>query len=172
VQKTYSNYVAQPLEYVPLFSVPTGSGFYFMNIIGYTSGNLNFLEGCHRLFTPFGSNATTWPGIIVSTGTEDYYDSAYYFDGGAFRFDISGLTRKDGNATTAYIGAYRIHLQDPLFFEGGGQFVWRNGDTVDDQGRKCLTQTGGQIVGSPTATLINSYAFGYVWPDTKKVQSN
>ena len=36
-----------------------------------------------------------FPGVVLSTGTEDFFDSAYYFDGGPFRFPVSGLTHLD-----------------------------------------------------------------------------
>ena len=65
---------------------------------------LGFLEGCFHLITPFkrpGSAPSEakcgvgagFPGIVLSTGMEDYYDSAYYFSAGMFQLPISGITQ-------------------------------------------------------------------------------
>jgi hypothetical protein len=59
-----------------------------MTTLAVTSGNLNFLEACYHLHTP---HDVPFPGVVMSTGTEDYFDSAYYFDGGPFRFPVSGV---------------------------------------------------------------------------------
>ena len=36
-------------------------------------------QACYHLHTPHDA---PFPGVVLSTGTEDYFDSAYYFDGG------------------------------------------------------------------------------------------
>ena len=38
------------------------------------SGDLNFLEGCFHAYTPYNQS---YPGTLLSTGTEDYFDSAW-----------------------------------------------------------------------------------------------
>jgi len=38
-------------------------------------GNLNFLEGCFHSYSPYNK---PFPGVVLSTGTEDYFDSAWY----------------------------------------------------------------------------------------------
>jgi hypothetical protein len=88
----------QPLEWVPLLDLPTGDGLVFQTTLAVTSGNLNFLEACYHLHTP---HAAPFPGVVLSTGTEDYFDSAYYFDGGPFRFPNAGLTHLDQGTAVA-----------------------------------------------------------------------
>ena len=61
----------QPLAFVTMLDVPSGSGVLFSHTLAVNSTNLNFLEGCYHAFTPY---AQAWPGLTVSTGTEDYYD--------------------------------------------------------------------------------------------------
>lgn len=38
--------VFQPLEYVTVADVPSGSGFIFQHTLSFSAGNLNTLEGC------------------------------------------------------------------------------------------------------------------------------
>ena len=94
-----------------------------MTALAVESANKNFLEACYHLFTPHDQ---AFPGTVLSTGTEDYFDSACklhddhhaqhlcvskqpnvigatdYFDGGTFRFPVAGethvnTTRPDGS---------------------------------------------------------------------------
>ena len=160
-QTVLNGYVAAPLEYVPLMSVPDGEGLLYMIVQSVQSSTPFYIEGCHRMFTSF--NSTEWPAMIVSTGMEDYFDSAFTFNGGPFHFEISGLTHFLVNSNTAEMSAYRIHQRDPIFFNNGGRFVWRNGDALDDQNRKCLTQSGGNTIGNPQPNTMHTYGFAYVW---------
>ena len=62
--------------------------------------------------------------VNVCTGTEDYYDSAYYFDGGEYHMPVSGFTNyipATAN-TTAKWSAYRFHEMDPIVFSQGMRF--------------------------------------------------
>jgi len=51
------------------------------------SGDLNYLEACMRAYVD-GSEKP----LFLSSGTEDYFLSAYYFDEGEFTTPNSGLT--------------------------------------------------------------------------------
>jgi len=135
-------------------------GFTFFSTLAVASGNLNFMEGCYRFYSP--PNAA-YPGVLLSTGTEDYFDSGWYFNAGEFHFPVSGYTHfKDSGGITW--SAYRFHEMDPLTFSNGFRFVWRNGDAVDPKtGLKCFIETGGNVVGSPTVSNITSYAWVYTW---------
>lgn len=111
---------------------------------------------------------------MLSTGTEDYFDSAYYFDGGTFRFPEAGNTfgpASDASATTQWSG-YRFHDADPLFFQEGVRLMWRIGDyhNHDDakyaDSPKCFIDEPGpndKVVGSPTTTNVTSYVWVYTW---------
>jgi len=150
----------KPLEYVPVADVPTGSGLFFMHTLYVSSTNLNFLEGCYHMYAPFTQQ---YPGTVISTGTEDYFDSGWYFNAGAFRFPVAGMTHLVSSPQKAIVSAYRFHEEDPLPFDNGFRFVWRNGDTVDPSGRKCFMQSGGKVVGNPGLSNVTSYGWVYVW---------
>ena len=55
------------------------------------SGNLNFLQGCFHALVPGDPRYAAFPGLVLSTGGEDFYDSAYYFDAGQFHFPQARL---------------------------------------------------------------------------------
>jgi len=162
--------VADPkaLDYVTLSSLPAGhKGFIYLSTLTVKSDNLNFLEGCFRLYP---DAATTYPGILLSSGSEDFYDSAFYFDAGTFRFDVSGLPYMNTSAG-AQLSMYRFQDQDPLFFSDGFSLVWRNGDanpTADQVAEtgyntKCMHPTGGFFIGSPSASYVNALTFVYTY---------
>jgi hypothetical protein len=152
----------QPLEYVDLVSLPAGtSGLHFFSTLAVSSGNLNFLEGCYRTYSP---PTQAYPGTLLSTGTEDYFDSGWYFNAGEFHQEVSGYTHYATGGGGLTWSAYRFHEMDPLTFNNGFKFTWRNGDAVDPAtGLKCFIQTGGNTVGSPTVSNITSYAWVYTW---------
>jgi len=150
----------QPLDWVPVVSVPSGSGLFFMHTLSVSSNNLNFLEGCYHQYIPPNQ---PFPGTVLSTGTEDYFDSGWYFNAGEFAFPVSGFTHIVTTPTSAEVSAYRFHEMDPIPFDNGLLIHWRNGDMVDRAGRKCFMQTGGQIVGSPGPSAVTTYGWVYVW---------
>jgi len=149
----------QPLDWINIVDVPQGNGLFFMHTLYVASNNLNFLEGCYHSYVPYNQ---AFPGTVVSTGTEDYFDSGWYFNAGGFRFPVAGMTHLVANDNMAIVSAYRFHETDPMPFDAGMRFVWRNGDTVDPSGRKCYTNKGA-VVGSPGRSNVTSYAWVYVW---------
>lgn len=103
-----------------------------------------------------------WPGLLLSTGMEDYYDSAFYFNGGGFHLPVAGETHKDAKDFT--FSGYRFHEMDPLVFGDGVRMQWRNGDVSDPAtGLKCTLETGGTKAGDPQPSVVSSYAWVYVW---------
>jgi hypothetical protein len=156
----------QPLEVLDVASVPAGhSGLLFMSTLAVNNsgvGGLNFLEGCFHMYDP---PTQPFPGTLLSTGTEDYYDSGWYFNAGEFRMPVSGFTHLKKEEGVTEWSAYRFHEQDPVRFQDGFRFTWRCGDQVSkDAGvGKCYTQTGGTTVGSPTCDWVQSYAWVYTW---------
>jgi hypothetical protein len=149
-----------PLAWVPVVNVPTGNGLFFMHTLSVVSNNLNFLEGCYHQYSPVNQ---PFPGTVLSTGTEDYFDSGWYFNAGQFWLPVAGLTHIATTSTTAEVSAYRFHETDPLPFDSGLLIHWRNGDMVDPAGRKCFVQSGGRVVGSPGPSQVTSYGWVYTW---------
>jgi hypothetical protein len=60
------NTLFQPIAWVPVVNITEGSGLVYQTSLSVTSGNLNFLEGCYHLHTPYNQ---PFPGTILSTGT-------------------------------------------------------------------------------------------------------
>ena len=85
---------------------------------------------------------------LLSSGTEDYFSSAFYFNAGTFQFAEAGLTHLNDSARASdprrwQLSAYKLHEQDTLAFRDGINVSWRNGDTASHTtGLKCC---GGQI---------------------------
>lgn len=154
------NKTLEPLDFLAITDIPSGRGLHFMSTLVVSSGNLNFLEGCYHAYTPYNR---TFPGIVLSTGTEDYFDSGWYFNAGKFRFPVSGFTHINTTKGVTF-SAYRFHEMDPLQFYDGIRIEWRNGDMDDPAtGLKCYTQSGGKVVGNPTASHVTTYSWVYVW---------
>eukprot|EP00757_Euglenozoa_sp_SAG-D1_P006200 gene6200-2537_t len=156
--RTHAKY--NPLDFVRLVDLPTGQGLFFMHTLSVASGDMNFLEGCYHGYSPYDQG---WPGTVFSTGTEDFFDSAFYFNGGEFHLPVSGYTHQGtrSNGTGVTWSAYRFHEEDPIPFEDGFRFEWRNGDMRDKSNIKCLIRTGGKISWNPTVSEVIAYAWVY-----------
>eukprot|EP00040_Diaphanoeca_grandis_P025793 m.143394 g.143394 ORF g.143394 m.143394 type:complete len:516 (+) comp30316_c0_seq3:97-1644(+) len=170
------------LAFVPIVNMTKGSGLVFGHTVAIDGNPMfTYLEGCFHLITPFtlpmkygvGAN---FPGITLSTGMEDYYDSSFYFHAGLFQLGASGVVHmcsgRPGSfphplcpqGNTSKWSAYRFHHKDPLFFESGVQLVFRNGDVADRTSYgsgKCYNLDMG--VGGPGLSTISTLAWVYVW---------
>eukprot|EP00948_MAST-09A_sp_MAST-9A-sp1_P001362 g1362.t1 len=153
----HENVQLKPLEFIDLVNVDPGHmGLLFANAMQVSSGNFNFMEGCFHLYD---QEKSKFPGRLISTGMEDYFDSAFYFNGGNFHLPSAGSTHKVAPGNWS---GYRIHEQDPIFFNDGIRFQWRNGDVTDPStGLKC-TALNGTICGNPTISTLTSYSWIYV----------
>ena len=77
-----------PMSFVPLLDVPRGqAGAVLLTSLSVGSATENFLEGCMRARID-NANTTT----LLSSGTEDYFQSAFYFNAGTYQFSEAGLT--------------------------------------------------------------------------------
>ena len=66
----------------------------------------HYLEACMRAMIDGAEEP-----LFLSSGAEDYFLSAYYFDEGEFKTPNSGLTYFDGKGT---LSAYKVHDRDPV----------------------------------------------------------
>lgn len=156
-----TNKKLDPLEFIDLVDVQ-GAGMLFMSTMQVQSQkNFNFMEGC---FHYYDHGYTDFPGMILSTGMEDYYDSAFYFNGGGFHAPVAGSTHKTQVGNTTQWSGYRFHEMDPIVFTNGMRFQWRNGDVTDAAtGRKCTLDRGGILVGDPQASTVKALAWVYMF---------
>jgi hypothetical protein len=155
--------VLQPLEFVDIANIrSSNSGLFFQVTMQVNSSkNFNFMEGC---FHYYDDTRTEFPGMLLSTGMEDYFDSAFYFNGGEFHFPVSGNTHQSNMNGVYQWSGYRFHDMDPLVFSKGMRFQWRNGDVNDPvTGLKCTSNATTNVCGNPQKSHLISYAWVYVW---------
>jgi hypothetical protein len=89
-----------------------GTGHYvgcLLNMQSYVKGSLVFLEGDEMIYIDGESEPS-----IYGTGTEDYFQGAWYFLYGEFSAPYHGLTLFDKE--NAKVSAYRHHVPDPISF--------------------------------------------------------
>jgi len=166
----------EPLAWVPIVDIPTGDGLVYMHAIAANSSSANFWEGCYHLYTPYHQ---PFPGTVLSTGMEDFFDSAYGFGGGEYKFPVSGCTHRSAIGKDGMeLSAYRFHEEDPLAFSGGVKFQWRIGDLINAKAHpespKCFIDKqgpGDEVVGRPMATTVTTYAWVYTWPSATELSA-
>lgn len=134
------------------------------------------------------------PGVVVGTGVEDFFDSAFYF-GAATHFGAqtftgaqTGLTFFNRSNSTGYerLSGYRFFVNDPLAFTDGGRMTWKVGgaDNTTASGKvtKCgapyaardsphgglrgVAPLGRSSLGGSVLSSVNmtSYVWAFVWP--------
>eukprot|EP01052_Picozoa_sp_SAG31_P010810 SAG31_NODE_601_length_13643_cov_64.237005_7_plen_189_part_00 len=126
----------KPLDYVNITTNEAGQrGLVFMvgfavqaRPVGGTSVGGGYIEGCWQFYRQHNES---FPGLVVGTGLEDYFDSAFYFGGDTvlqrgvtFANALAGLPYFSRDGTTERLSAYRFHTDDPLTFTDGGRLVW------------------------------------------------
>lgn len=72
-----------------------------------------------------------------SSGTEDYFGGAFFFNGGPFATDYLGLTALA--MERGMMAAYRFHIPDPIPFDRGLRVTWTNGER--ESGNEVLAAT-------------------------------
>ena len=116
-----------PLELVTIAAVPAGVGVALASVkLDATSSDMAYLEACLRAYV---DGAPT--PLFLSSGAEDYFLSAYYFNEGGFHSPASGLTYYDGVGT---LSAYKVHERDAVVFTDGLELVWRNCEATAGSG--------------------------------------
>uniref|UniRef100_A0A1X7UWK7 Uncharacterized protein n=1 Tax=Amphimedon queenslandica TaxID=400682 RepID=A0A1X7UWK7_AMPQE len=115
----------KPLDFITLAEVDTTAGAVFQVTLSANSTDFNYLEACMRVIID-GSNTT----MFLSSGTEDFFLSAYYFDRGLYHLDNSGCTVKEGKGQ---MSAYKFFENDPLLFSKSLKLSWRCGESRDGQ---------------------------------------
>ena len=128
-------------------------GMLLSTFIDATSNDPNYLEGCFHITHGDGTEN------FLSSGTEDYFLSASYFDEGIFASSQAGLTwRGDGGD----LSAYKTHTRDLVPFHNGMQFVWRN-----NEDQNCPNHWDGVEAARPLRTgplTLSSIVYLYTWP--------
>jgi len=152
----------KPLGYLNIVNIDQSrSGLFFFITMAVVTRDIYAMEGCIRFFSPPNQ---PFPGTLLSTGTEDYFDSASFFSAGDFYFPNSGFTHWGNDSGKLMWSAYRFHEEDPLQFSQGLRFVWRNGDVTDPATElKCFIEEGGSTIGTLSDALVSTYSWVYIW---------
>ena len=104
-------------------------GALFQVTLAASSSDFTYLEGCVRAFID-GNNTTTF----LSSGTEDFFLSAFYYNSGLFHSDNSGLTYKADPGT---MSAYKFFEDDPVLFSKSFRLRWRCGEVIGTGFEEC-----------------------------------
>lgn len=142
--------LAQPQEFVDVAVVPSGRpAIVFLTSwaveskpVGGPEEGGDFIEGCWNFYRQANES---YPGLVVGTGVEDYFESSYYFSADTppglprlFTNPVAGVTTfertKDGYER---ISAYRFHNSDPLTMSDGGRLTWSVGSQTIPGRSKC-----------------------------------
>ena len=120
-----TNVLLKPLEFITLAKVEDSAGAVFMVTLAANSTDYNYLEACMRVVIDGGDT------MFLSSGTEDFFLSAYYFNKGVHHFENAGLTSEEGKGI---MSAYKFFERDPLLFTKSLELTWRCGETVGVKG--------------------------------------
>ena len=154
------NISLEPLQFLDLANVQNSAGVLFQVTLAANSSTFQYLEACMRAYID-GSNTTTW----LSSGTEDLFLSAFYFNEGIFHSDNSGLTYiQDPGA----MSAYKFFENDPILFTKSFHLRWRSGETVgsgiDDCPNDFKLPSGHFNASSSLKTaVVTTYTWVYEW---------
>ena len=159
------NVSLEPLQFIDLANVQYSAGALFQVAIAANSTDFKYLEACVRAYID-GSNTTAW----LSSGTEDFFLSAFYFNEGLFYSDNSGLTYKEDPGA---MSAYKIFESDPILFTKSFHLQWRCGETIGNGTDDCpnfyKSPSGGRghesYPDSPelSSTVVTTYTWVYEW---------
>ena len=160
-----TNVLLQRLEFLTLAKVENSAGAVFMVTLAANSSDLTYLEACMRVVIDGGDT------LFLSSGTEDFFLSAYYYNKGVYHFENSGLTSKEGVGT---MSAYKFFERDPLLFTKSLELTWRCGEVVGGKGG-CPTdfpQSGSPRPSTSSTshvgdlyhnTTVTAYTWVYEW---------
>ena len=145
------NYQAEPLEEFDLCDLD-GAGMLYM-VAMEAKGlrdtdhwkDLSFMESCIRAY--FGGASEP---VFLSSGLEDYFLGTYYFNKGRYENMLGGLTHLDKDKNE--FSGYRLHEDDPVFFQDGMRLTNRCGEKIGDK-----------VFHDPPKTRYTTYTWVYQW---------
>lgn len=149
---TLEDHRAEPLEEFALCDTPKSGALYMLSLAAQGERPLGdwrdqtYQEGCLRAYTGGADEP-----MLLSSGLEDYFlSSGFFHHGRTYANDAAGLTtfNRDENR----FSAYRIHDDDPVFFQDGLRLTLRCGETRD-----------GEPIHSPPPTTYTVYTWVYEW---------
>ena len=118
------NVLLTPLEFITLANITGTAGLLYQVTLEANSTDYNYLEACYRVKIDGSSNYQ-----FLSSGTEDFFLSAYYFNRGLYHGDDAGCTYFDSKGA---MSAYKFFENDPVLFTESFELVWRCGEEQTD----------------------------------------
>ncbi|MFC2123580.1 DUF2961 domain-containing protein [Bacteroidota bacterium] len=145
------NHVAKPLEEFSMCDIE-GKGMVYQVTMAAKglrkSGHwkdLSYMEACVRAY--MGNSKDP---LFLSSGLEDYFLGTYYFNKGRYNNMLAGLTHFDKKENE--FSAYRLHEDDPVFFQNGLRLTNRCGEMI-----------GNKVFHDPPETIYTTYVWVYEW---------
>ena len=160
------NVLMHPLDFITVANITESAGALFQVTFAANSTDYGYLEGCWR-----ADIDSKYPSFL-SSGTEDFFLSAYYFNRGVYHSPNSGCTYKGGHGA---ISAYKFFENDPLLFTESFQMIWRaaeklngvDGCPSDFPPPRTMfsSKVHSKIKGVQYAdAVVTIYLWAYVWP--------
>ncbi|XP_062503637.1 uncharacterized protein LOC134180488 [Corticium candelabrum] len=115
------NQVLAPYQFITLANISGNAGALYQVTLSTHSQDYSHLEACFRAIID-GEE------MFLSSGTEDFFLSAYYFNRGLYHNDNSGLTFKDKKGS---MSAYKFFDNDPMLFTTSLALMWRCGEKIN-----------------------------------------
>ena len=119
------NITVMPFEYIFLASSFNTSGLLYLVTFSTKSKNFFHQEACFRAIVDNDENIQ-----YLSSGTEDLFLSAYYYNAGIYHTDHAGLSYKD---PAGGVTAYKFFEHDPVLFSNAFSLAWRCGEQADNK---------------------------------------
>ena len=112
----------QPQDLITIGASPSGQAGALVNVfLDNNSTDYNFLEACVRFY----ANNASAPQFL-SSGTEDFFNSASYFDEAKFNNRQSGVTYLTSGPSTG-LAMYKTHeSRDFVLWNDGMLLQWKN----------------------------------------------
>lgn len=142
-----------PSDFHSLVPQRNTSGLLYQVTLVGSSSYIGFMEGCVRAWID-GASAP----LLLSSGTEDYFEGANFFDAGLFKSDQAGVTFLNGTNPGPYtMSAYKFHVRDPIVWWETFELTARNYDGADCPLAPQSTPLSKDVD-------MSSYAWTYEWP--------
>jgi hypothetical protein len=145
----------KPLEFLTLAKV-NSAGALFMVTMVTNSSTYAYLEACMRA-------VVDGEKMFLSSGTEDFFLSAYYFNTGIYHTNDAGLTAIDGQGL---VSMYKFFERDPILFSKSFELMWRCGETIDDE-NGCPSafrpKWEDDFIPTLSDTVVTTYTWVYEW---------
>eukprot|EP01023_Acetabularia_acetabulum_P044717 TRINITY_DN45048_c0_g1_i1.p3 TRINITY_DN45048_c0_g1~~TRINITY_DN45048_c0_g1_i1.p3 ORF type:complete len:131 (-),score=18.46 TRINITY_DN45048_c0_g1_i1:244-636(-) len=126
------------------------------------------MEGCWHLYQ---DEQELFPGVILGTGLEDFFDSGYGFSindhfplGVRWSHATSGFTHFNATDSVETLSAYKFFDTEIVGMQDGGSLEWRVGDVKG----KCTDQSENNSIGWPQISHVRMLTWYYTWPNNHK----